>query len=197
MNADERRKIKAVQGFMPITHKVNEIDRVGLTGLRPSVLPHHRTCGFPHTAVESGKLNLTVNSRVPIEGRSHHGHSLRCVSRSITPPLRLDGQPRHPGENPLIAVRSAARVAAAVAAPLAFRPPSRLSPWARCGPRSRDSSFLRSARLSASLFTTTNCADFSPTLVAEISPGKMHVLSTRAAKLYRRCLSVTVGFRVS
>jgi methylisocitrate lyase len=26
-------------------------DRVGLTGLRPSALPHHRTCGFPHPAV--------------------------------------------------------------------------------------------------------------------------------------------------
>jgi len=31
-------------------------DRVGVTGLRPSPLPHHRTCGFPHTAVESNNL---------------------------------------------------------------------------------------------------------------------------------------------
>ena len=73
---------------------------------------------------------------------------------------------------------------------------SRLLPWARFGPRSRDSSFLRSARLSASLFTTTNYADFSPTLMREISPGKVHVLSTRAVKLYLMRLSVTVGFRV-
>src|ERR1017187_8196447 len=26
-------------------------DRVGCRGLRPGTLPHHRTCGFPHTAV--------------------------------------------------------------------------------------------------------------------------------------------------
>ena len=32
------------------------LDRVELTGFRPPVLPHHRTCGFPHTAVESGGL---------------------------------------------------------------------------------------------------------------------------------------------
>jgi Fic family protein len=31
-------------------------DRVGVTGLRPSPLPHHRTCGFPHPAVEPGDL---------------------------------------------------------------------------------------------------------------------------------------------
>jgi hypothetical protein len=28
-------------------------DRVELTGLHPLALPHHRTCGFPHPAVES------------------------------------------------------------------------------------------------------------------------------------------------
>ena len=26
-------------------------ERVGVTGLRPSPLPHHRTCGFPHPAI--------------------------------------------------------------------------------------------------------------------------------------------------
>ncbi len=31
--------------------------RVGLTGLRPSALPHHRTCGFPHPAVEPSGLS--------------------------------------------------------------------------------------------------------------------------------------------
>ena len=64
-------------------------------------------------------------------------------------------------------------------------------------PRSRDSSSLRSARLSVSLFTTTDCADFSSTLMDEISPGKVPVLSTRAVKLYLMRLSVTFGFRVS
>ena len=64
-------------------------------------------------------------------------------------------------------------------------------------PRSRDSSSLRSTRLSAGIFTTTDFADFSHTLMDEISPGKVHVLSTRAVKLYLMRLSVTVGFRVS
>jgi len=31
-------------------------DRVEVTGLRPLPLPHHRTCGFPHPAVEPGGL---------------------------------------------------------------------------------------------------------------------------------------------
>jgi len=31
-------------------------DRVGCRGLRPGTLPHHRTCGFPHPAVERSCL---------------------------------------------------------------------------------------------------------------------------------------------
>ena len=31
-------------------------DRLGVTGLRPSPLPHHRTCGFPHPAVGTNGL---------------------------------------------------------------------------------------------------------------------------------------------
>ena len=34
-----------------------QLDRVGLTGLRPSALPHHRTCGFPHPVVEPSSLS--------------------------------------------------------------------------------------------------------------------------------------------
>lgn len=45
-------------------------------------------------------------------------------------------------------------------------------------------------------FATTASADFSPTLIREISPGKVLKLFARAAKLYRIRLSVTVGFRV-
>lgn len=44
--------------------------------------------------------------------------------------------------------------------------------------------------------TTTASADFSQTLIREISPGKVLKLSARAAKLYLMRLSVTVGFRV-
>ena len=43
---------------------------------------------------------------------------------------------------------------------------------------------------------TTASADFSQTLIREISPGKVLKLSARAAKLYLMRLSVTVGFRV-
>ena len=45
-------------------------------------------------------------------------------------------------------------------------------------------------------FATTASADFSQTLIREISPGKVLKLSARAAKLYLMRLSVTVGFRV-
>jgi len=45
-------------------------------------------------------------------------------------------------------------------------------------------------------FATTASADFSNTLILEISPGKALKLSARAAKLYLMRLSVTVGFRV-
>jgi hypothetical protein len=45
-------------------------------------------------------------------------------------------------------------------------------------------------------FATTASADFSNTLMLEISPGKVLKLSARAAKLYLMRLSVTVGFRV-
>lgn len=51
------------------------------------------------------------------------------------------------------------------------------------------------ARFQAFLATTAS-ADFSQTLIQEISPGKVLKLSARAAKLYLMRLSVTVGFRV-
>ena len=35
-----------------VTTLIDKADRLGVTGLRPSPLPHHRTCGFPHPAVE-------------------------------------------------------------------------------------------------------------------------------------------------
>jgi len=46
-------------------------------------------------------------------------------------------------------------------------------------------------------FATPASADFSNTLMLEISPEKAPKLSARAAKLYLMCLSVAVGFRVS
>jgi hypothetical protein len=66
---------------------------------------------------------------------------------------------------------------------------------------SLDSSALRSTSFPRLLryygfFATTASADFSQTLIREISPGKVLKLSARAAKLYLMRLSVTVGFRV-
>ena len=42
--------------YCSLSRRVLVLDRVDLTGFRPLGLPHHRTCGFPHTAVESGGL---------------------------------------------------------------------------------------------------------------------------------------------
>ena len=45
------RGARVLQGI-PIQYQ----DRVEVTGLRPSPLPHHRTSGFPHPAVGPGDL---------------------------------------------------------------------------------------------------------------------------------------------
>nr|VFK38333.1 MAG: hypothetical protein BECKTC1821D_GA0114238_100438 [Candidatus Kentron sp. TC] len=43
-------------------------DRVETTDYRPPLLPHHRTCGFPHPAVGSGELS----PRVPMATHGTH-----------------------------------------------------------------------------------------------------------------------------
>jgi len=70
-------------------------------------------------------------------------------------------------------------------------------PWSGGGCPFFCPSALRSFRVSPALFTTTASADFSPPLGGETSPGKVHELSARAARLYSARLSVIVGFRVS
>ena len=45
-------------------------DRVGCRGLRPGTLPHHRTCGFPHTAI--GALGILPTQA---RGLDNPGHS--------------------------------------------------------------------------------------------------------------------------
>jgi hypothetical protein len=59
------------------------------------------------------------------------------------------------------------------------------------------SSALRPLSLSGIILTTTASADSPTSLKAGASPGKAHELSTRAARLYMMCLSVTFGFRAS
>ena len=41
------------------------VDRMGPRGLRPVTLPHHRTCGFPHPAVEQGGFSFSSFREVP------------------------------------------------------------------------------------------------------------------------------------
>ena len=59
------------------------------------------------------------------------------------------------------------------------------------------SSALRSSNVSIGFFTTMASADSCKSLNSQASPGKVHELSARAARLYLIRLLVTVGFRVS
>ena len=59
------------------------------------------------------------------------------------------------------------------------------------------SSALRSSFVSKGVFTTMASADSCSSLNSQASPGKVHELSARAARLYKIRLSVTLGFRVS
>jgi adenine-specific DNA-methyltransferase len=55
-----RVKVNGVDVFKPQTG-----DRVALTGFSPPGLPHHRTCGFPHPAVEQGGCLIFLIPRSP------------------------------------------------------------------------------------------------------------------------------------
>ena len=149
-------------------------DRVGLTGLRPSALPHHRTCGFPHPAVEEGD-------------RSWSGRQVSCIAffhkSRRHPGLALHSAPSsglHPSSNRL----RRSGVATAVVTPRRFAEPARLAP---SSPFSSYSLLLRPFAPPGfpGFFATTASADFSPALTNEISPGKVLALSPRAARLYR------------
>ena len=59
------------------------------------------------------------------------------------------------------------------------------------------SSALCSSDVSNGVLTTMVSADSCEPLSSQASPGKVHELSARAARLYKIRLSVTFGFRVS
>ena len=59
------------------------------------------------------------------------------------------------------------------------------------------SSALRSSHVSTGVSTNMAYADSCMPLSTQVSPGKVHELSARAARLYKIRLSVTLGFRVS
>jgi hypothetical protein len=60
---------QARSGSQSPSHSVQQFsfcrrdDRVELTGLRPPALPHHRTCCFQHTAVETQPPSYMVAAR--------------------------------------------------------------------------------------------------------------------------------------
>ncbi len=61
-------------------------DRVGVTGLRPLPLPHHRTCGLPHPAVEPSGFKLPQDPMERINPNAGDGRcSRRCVRSDCAP----------------------------------------------------------------------------------------------------------------
>ncbi len=172
------------------TGDVRGNDRVEVTVLLPSPLPHHRTCGFPHPAVGPSGVKLPQD---PMERSIRSSFSTfllplplmaslasrRVASRRNPPALRPATGPesghschfRPFRKTPRLAMKVVGMVCFVVLRPFAPRPFGR---------------FL----------ATTASADFSQALTREISPGKAPKLSARAARLYLMRLSVTVGFRV-
>ena len=65
------------------------VDRVERPGLRPAALPHHRTCGFPHPAVEAGGSYFTARSDGMRKPWSRNTLLLRALCRL---PVRAMGQ---------------------------------------------------------------------------------------------------------
>ena len=104
---DERLSILVVD----IGHRreIDRFDRVGLTGLRPPALPHHRTCGFPHPAVEPSGLCPQASTEVNV----HWTPS--CIW--VRDAKDLATTRLAPCGNPPARTRPAAPVAAAVATP--------------------------------------------------------------------------------
>ncbi len=146
----------------------NPNDRVEELGLRLAPLPHHRTCGFPHPAVErSDHIGLARSdgticsirfSYIAFFRRFRSRWLLRStpgVHRSVTasPPV---GQPES------VTAVVAARCFGALSS---FPPDHGLASFLR-------SSALRSSLLSQSLFATTASADFSRARTRQISSGK-------------------------
>ena len=162
--------------------------------MRPLPLPHHRTCGLPHPAVEPSGFNLPQDPMEhinPVAIRSSFStfllpHPLMAplASRSVTscrnpPALRSTADPDRCRSCYVRPFRKTVRESAKVVGMVCFVV---LRPFAPHGfPR-----FL----------ATMASADSSATLIGEVSPGKAPRLSARIARLYLVRLSVTVGFRV-
>ena len=148
--------------------------------MRPVTLPHHRTCGFPHPAVEPSRIRSrqdrteterllpsTSRTLLSVERFAKHRHRLAAVG---LPRLHRVGPQRS-----RVGYRSCrARDSSSFIAPV-FSPFSSSVLWF-FGPSLQ--SHYRT------FFATTASADFSSALTEEISPGKVRILSPRAAWLY-------------
>jgi hypothetical protein len=71
-------------------HHTSVDDRVEVTGLRPLPLPHHRTCGLPHPAVEPSGFNL------PQDPMEHINLSLPSDLHSAPSCFLIRSWPRSP-----------------------------------------------------------------------------------------------------
>ena len=92
-------------------------DRVERRGLRPATLPHPRTCGFPHPAVEASGLTVRQNRWHQRAIRSRTSLSVRSSAK--VPPRDRRRQARCGSTASARCTRGAAT---AVVAPLDLRP---------------------------------------------------------------------------
>ena len=155
--------------------------------MRPLPLPHHRTCGLPHPAVEPGGVVHRRMRKKPFPA-FHSAPSLPQPLRGILVP-RSGASRRNPP-----AFRSTTGPEGCRSCNVRpFRGASRfplkafgvacfvvLRPFAPGG--------------FPHFFATMAAADSSSTLIKEVSPGKAPRLSARIARLYLVRLSVTLDF---
>ena len=156
--------------------------------MRPLPLPHHRTCGLPHPAVEpGGVVHRRMRKRLfscipfstfllphplmaPLASRGIASCRNPPAFRSTTGPVSCRCGSVRPFRNtPGESIQVVGRVCFVVLRPFAPR------------------SFPR-------FFATMASADSSSTLLEEVSPGKAPRLSARIARLYLVRLSVTLDF---
>ena len=155
--------------------------------MRPLPLPHHRTCGLPHPAVEPG-------------GVVHRGMRTRpfpAFHSAPSAPSTAQRNPRTPQ----------CHFASESTGVLLHHRPGRLPQLQRpsvseCFPFSSEGFgvacfvVLRpfAPRGFPRFFATMASADSSSTLIKEVSPGKAPRLSARIVRLYLVRLSVTLDF---
>jgi hypothetical protein len=167
--------------------RIPELDRVGSRRLRAVTLPHHRTCGFPHPAVEPGSgVNLLrpamVMKPVALLPWSLHSAPLRCISSGT-------------GLLPLGRFLQAGPLLYSLLPELSRK--CALGSLLDCFGKLLAPLFQSSSSWSVSWFFGPSLLTSAQALARQISPSKVSNVSTRVVGLYLLRLSVTVGFRIS